>query len=153
MKTTINSNNFTHSTKVPIRFTDIDIFGHVTNTSYPIIYGEARIDYIEKALGVSRKNFDVKSIVAHFSIDYFEPLEMGDEIEVYTRCAKIGNKSFHLEAAIKRITPEKNENIVSRSLTVIVSYDYQKQKTIKVPNNFIDAMLRFEKQDSVSLKI
>lgn len=82
-------------------------------------------------------NLDFSSVVANINISYKYPLFFGDKLDVYTRCNKIGTKSFELENLIFG-TNKKGERILSATaLTTMVSVD---TKTGKTQNNDSEKM-------------
>jgi acyl-CoA thioester hydrolase len=74
-----------------VRFRDRDAMGHVNNAVYSTYLEEARI-------GVLGDLGDV--ILARVEIDFRAELRMGEEVEVRTRCPRVGTKSFELEHVI-----------------------------------------------------
>ena len=74
-----------------VRFRDCDAMGHVNNAVYSTYLEEARI-------GVLGDLFDF--ILARVEIDFRSELRMGEDVEVRTRCPRIGTKSFDLEHAV-----------------------------------------------------
>ena len=93
-----------------VRFRDCDAMGHVNNAVYSTYLEEARIGVLG---GLS--NF----ILARVEIDFRAELRMGEEIEVRTRCSRIGTKSFDLEHVIAA-----GDRIVAEAKSVLVAYDY-----------------------------
>src|SRR6188508_2977250 len=103
------TNPFVHRDQV--RFRDCDAMGHVNNAVYSTYLEEARI-------GVLGDLFDF--ILARVEIDFRAELRMGEEIEVRTRCSRIGTKSFDLEHVIA-----VGDRVVAEAKSVLVAYDYE----------------------------
>ena len=59
----------------------------------------------------------------------FAELRMGEEVEVRTRCSRIGTKSFDLDHEIAT----SSGRIVAEAKSVLVSYDYERGESIAVP--------------------
>ena len=74
-----------------VRWRDCDAMGHVNNAVYSTFLEEARIE----ALGGL-----AKFILARVEIDFRSELHAAEEIEVRTRCSRIGTKSLDLEHEI-----------------------------------------------------
>ena len=83
--------DFPHVHRDTVRFRDCDAMGHVNNAVYSTYLEEARI-------GVLGGLNDF--ILARVEIDFRSELRMGEEVEVRTRCPRIGTKSFDLEHVI-----------------------------------------------------
>ncbi|HNP48617.1 MAG TPA: thioesterase family protein, partial [Bacteroidia bacterium] len=69
-----------------------------------------------------------------------------DEIFVYTRCSRIGTKSFDLEYQLSRFK-EGKEIIVADACTVMVAFDYTTKKSIEVPPAWREALRAYEGED------
>ncbi len=93
-----------------VRFGDCDPMGHVNNATYSTYLEEARI----QALG-GLSSF----ILARVEIDFRSELRAGEEIEVRTRCSRIGTKSLDLEHEI-----HANGRLAAQAKSVLVGYDY-----------------------------
>jgi acyl-CoA thioester hydrolase len=103
-----------------VRFRDCDAMGHVNNAVYSTYLEEARIGVLG-GLG----NF----ILARVEIDFRAELRMGEEVEVRTRCSRIGTKSFDLEHVISA-----DGRVVAEARSVLVSYDYGRGESVPVPD-------------------
>ena len=104
-----------------VRFRDCDAMGHVNNAVYSTYLEEARI-------GVLGDLIDF--ILARVEIDFRSELRMGEEVEVRTRCSRIGTKSFDLEHVIAA-----DGRVVAEAKSVLVSYDYERGESVPVPDD------------------
>jgi acyl-CoA thioester hydrolase len=93
-----------------VRFRDCDAMGHVNNAVFSTYLEQARI----AALG----GLDA-FILARVEIDFRAELRAGEQIEVRSRCTRIGTKSFDLEHEIWAA-----DRKVADAKSVLVSYDY-----------------------------
>lgn len=103
-----------------VRFNDCDPMGHVNNALYSTYLEEARIGALG-GLG--------EFILARVEIDFRSELRAGEEIEIASRCSRVGTKSFELE---HRITA--GERVVAEATSVLVSYDYERGASMPVPD-------------------
>ena len=103
-----------------VRFRDCDAMGHVNNAVYSTYLEEARI-------GVLGDLIDF--ILARVEIDFRSELRMGEEVEVRTRCSRVGTKSFDLEHVIAA-----DGRVVAEAKSVLVSYDYGRGESVPVPD-------------------
>ncbi len=118
--------------------------GHVNNANYLTYIEVARVKYFEDVAGTDRKwSQQVGIILARIEIDYKAPVFLHDTIFVYTRCSRIGTKSFTLDW---RIVREKsgNEEVVAQGVAVLVCYDYVHEKTIAIPAEQRQRLEEFE---------
>jgi acyl-CoA thioester hydrolase len=140
--------NFKHKSSTYIRFSDIDAFGHVNNAVYLTFFEQARFNYFNDVVKVDVQWAKQGIILAKAEVDFILPVIITDKISIYTRCSRIGNKSFDLEYVAVR---EKNglEEIVAKSLSILVAFDYQK----KLPMNILDSWRQQFHKYETSLKI
>ena len=103
-----------------VRFRDCDAMGHVNNAVYSTYLEEARIGVLG-ALG--------DFILARVEIDFRSELRNGEEVEVRTRCSRIGTKSFDLEHEVVA-----DGRVVAEAKSVLVSYDYGRGESVPVPD-------------------
>jgi acyl-CoA thioester hydrolase len=102
-----------------VRFRDCDAMGHVNNAVYSTYLEEARIGVLGDLIGF---------ILARVEIDFRSELRNGEDVEVRTRCSRIGTKSFDLEHVISA-----DGRLVADARSVLVSYDYELGASIEVP--------------------
>jgi acyl-CoA thioester hydrolase len=102
-----------------VRFRDCDAMGHVNNAVYSTYLEEARIGVLGDLIGF---------ILARVEIDFRSELRNGEDVEVRTRCSRIGTKSFDLEHVISA-----DGRLVADAKSVLVSYDYELGASIEMP--------------------
>ena len=105
---------FVHRERV--RFRDCDAMGHVNNAVFSTYLEEARIGVLG---GLT------PFILARVEIDFRSQLRVGDEIEVGTRCSRIGTKSFDLEHEIR-----SDGRVVADARSILVGYDYVAEQSV-----------------------
>ena len=103
-----------------VRFRDCDAMGHVNNAVYSTYLEESRIGVLG---GLT------EFILARVEIDFRSELRMGEEVEVRTRCSRIGTKSFDLEHVLAA-----GGRVVAEARSVLVSYDYARAESVPVPD-------------------
>src|ERR1051326_5853842 len=86
--------SFRHKTKMEIRFVDVDAFGHVNNANYLTYFEQARVSYFDEVAGWDYDWSRQGIILARAEVNYVLPANFRDEVYVYTRCSRIGTKSF-----------------------------------------------------------
>ena len=133
-----------HKTHISIRFPDIDAMGHANNAKHITYLEEARIQYFEDVLGGNIEWKKEGIILARIEYNFVNPIYLRDNLNIYTWCAKIGNKSFHLHHRVIKQNIDGTETIIGEAQTVLVCYDYQKEKSIEVPQVWIDKISQFE---------
>jgi acyl-CoA thioester hydrolase len=103
-----------------VRFRDCDAMGHVNNAVFSTYLEEARIGVLG-GLG--------DFILARVEIDFRSELRSGEDVEVRSRCSRVGTKSFDLEHEIVA-----DGRVVAEAKSVLVSYDYGLGAGVPVPD-------------------
>lgn len=124
---------FRHRIHIQVRFKDVDMMGHINNAEYFSYVELARLKYFDEVIGESSDWHDQHGLImAHFEIDFRSAGKFDDNIFIYTRCSKLGKKSFDLQWIIVREN-SGGEDIIAEGKTVIACYDYHSGKTIEIP--------------------
>ena len=128
------------STKIQVRFSDIDSMGHVNNAIYLNYFEYARIQYFNALIGTEWDWFDQGLLLANNNIDYLKPVLLTDDISIDTKCVKTGNKSFVLE--YKLYVHKENEKVIyTQGTSTLVCYNYNLKKTIEIPEELKNEMI------------
>jgi acyl-CoA thioester hydrolase len=132
---------FKYRSALEMRFTDLDMMGHVNNAVYFTYMEIGRTKYWQQAIQWDWKKTGV--VIGQASINYLKPILLGDKISIYVRTSRIGNTSFDLEYIIIK---EKNgeEIVCSKGKTVCVVYDYESKSPVQIPLKERNKMIEFE---------
>ncbi|ARZ70061.1 acyl-CoA thioesterase [Streptomyces sp. HU2014] len=111
-----------HLYSCPLRWSDMDAFGHVNNAVFIRYLEEARIDFMFRlAPGEGSTSFQGGSVVARHEIDYLRPLvHRHAPVTVETWVTKVGAASLTVAYEVK-----DEEQIYVRASTVVVPYDFE----------------------------
>jgi acyl-CoA thioester hydrolase len=135
---------FRHTISIDIRFGDMDAMGHVNNAKYMTFMESGRIQYFRDLglwQGVPRL---IGPIMAKATVEYKLPLDLDDgRIEVFTRCARLGNKSYDMEHLIVRQRDGRAE-VAAQGTIVLVAFDYQTGQSIPLPDPWREAIIAYE---------
>ena len=134
-----NVGDFRHSIDLFARFGDVDMLGHVNNTVYITYVEEARIQYARDVFGWDGTPSKLGLIVARIAIDYLLPIYAGQTIRLYTRCTRLGNKSFDLAHLMLR-----EDELASKIETTLVAYDAEAEKSHPIPDAFRQNIIAYE---------
>ncbi|NUR06093.1 MAG: acyl-CoA thioesterase [Nocardioidaceae bacterium] len=105
-----------------VRFSDVDVYGHVNNVKYFEYYQEARIAFV---LGLGGDGlFDAGStdrqVVARIDVDYRRPILFRPEpYVVETRVTRIGTSSYDLACRIL----DEEQTVYSLAEVRLVAFD------------------------------
>ncbi|OGU60191.1 MAG: hypothetical protein A2X64_02990 [Ignavibacteria bacterium GWF2_33_9] len=133
---------FTFSNKIKVQFGQVDAIGILYNIQYFSIFENGRTNYLQNLNFINNLKDFVKfpvMTVAH-SIDYFNPAEFLDEIEIFTRVSQIGNSSIVFES----LAVKNNDLLLSKLSSTYVYIDLQTRKSISIPEFIKQKFLDFE---------
>lgn len=102
-----------------VRFSDVDVYGHVNNVKYFEYLQESRIplmrDLVEDLPGAG----ETRVVVAQTDVDYKVPILFRPEpYDVWSRITHVGTRSFTIESEIR-----DGEQVLSRARVVLVCFD------------------------------
>jgi acyl-CoA thioester hydrolase len=126
---------FRHAVPMPIRWADLDSLGHVNNALYLTYLEQARIHFINALEIWDGKPDKIGMIMAKVVMEFKLPLVANDEIVVYTRVARLGNKSYDTEQHIVRHNDGQTELAASALITIAV-YDYRIGQSVIIPDDW-----------------
>ena len=87
---------------IPIRWRDMDAYGHVNNAVYLTYLEECRDAWLQALLGSEEAGWDF--VLAHVGIDYRRQLTQADEQVVVTcRLVSFGRSSLRTREEIRRM--------------------------------------------------
>ncbi len=117
-----------HTYECHVRFSDVDVYGHVNNVKYFEYYQEARIAFV---LSLSGDGYDAQSsmrqVVARIDVDYKRPILFRPEpYLVETWVTRIGTSSYDLSC---RIVDAEGDTLYSRADVSLVAFDLGTQRS------------------------
>jgi acyl-CoA thioester hydrolase len=139
---------YKHSVPVKVRFSDLDVVGHLNNAKYQTFLEEARIAYFHDVLRQHKSSLDFNVVLSKISIDFIKPIEFGDDITVYTRIFNLTTNSHEVHQLFVRKEQEKTE-IVATAQTVMAAFDYQTKKPTTFPESYCERVRSFEETGEI----
>lgn len=116
----------------PVRFSDLDAMGHLNNAKFLTYFEEGRAAWCRDCLGMAPESTAYPLIVAHIAIDYLLPVGFGGEVEVSTRCSKVGHKSITITGQINLVHGD-GPVTAARYTAILAWYDYALKSTTPIP--------------------
>ncbi len=132
---------FRHCLPVQIRFTDVDMLGHLNNNIYFAFMDLAKIDYFKTIFGKLPDMRSIDMVVVHIDIDFYKPTFFGQRVEVWSTVTAIGNKSFHME---QRIVDCDTKETHCRATVVVSGFDPATNKSLPIADSWRQAISSFE---------
>ncbi|MGW0082995.1 acyl-CoA thioesterase [Streptomyces sp. NPDC003393] len=113
-----------HTYRCPLRWADMDAYGHVNNVVFLRYLEEARIDFLFRP----DKDFRQGSVVARHEIDYKRQLVHRHEpVDIELWVTEVRAASFTLGYEVK-----DGDRIYVRASTVIVPFDFEAQRPRRI---------------------
>jgi acyl-CoA thioester hydrolase len=134
---------FRHHLALQVRWGDMDALGHVNNAVYLTYLEQARIDYASGLWSRSPRGVGIGLIMARAVIDYKMSLFSDDDVHIYTRCSRLGNRSFDMEQWVTRLKDDELQVAAQATITVVV-YDYDAQQSVPIPEAWREIMQSYE---------
>lgn len=140
---------YKHFTPVKVRFSDLDIAGHLNNAKYQTFMEEARIAHFHDVCSKAKSCLDFNVVMSKISIDFIKPIEFGDDIIIYTRIFNITEHSHEVHQLFVRREKDKHE-IVATAQSVMAAFDYHTKKLTTFPEEYREAIRSFEETGEIS---
>lgn len=128
---------FTNRLPIQIRFSDVDVVGHVNNIVFFEYYDTGKAAFMTQLLGRSISWEEVDTVVANIDCAFIAPIFWGEEIEVLTACTYLHDKSFRLLQMLRNTQTGEVKSICE---TVMVSFDPNTQKSAPLSSEWRDKL-------------
>ena len=136
---------YRHKETYRVRYDDLDTYRHVNNKAFLAYVEDARIHYFSAAAQLRNNQTAAHgAMVVHASIDYRAQIQPFEEVDVYTRCARLGSSSMTLHHLILA-GPERR--IAATSTTILAAVDFQTGKSMPVPEETANRIVQWEPVD------
>ena len=126
--------NYQFSTTIDVRITDLNYGNHLANESLLSIIHEARVRFL---IHWGYTEMDIEGIgimMADSVIIYKSQSYYGDSLNIEVGIGEVSKKSCDL---YYRVTKDEDK-IVALCKTSIVFFDYQTQKPVRIPSEFLE---------------
>lgn len=124
---------FRHHLPIQVRWGDMDALGHVNNAVYLTYLEQARVDHLRRELGLwDGQSGKIGVILARVEIDFKLPLFAGDDVHVFSRVTRLGNRSIDIEQVVTRLKNKQYE-LAARALVTGVIFDYASNQSTPIP--------------------
>ena len=118
-----------HKTEIQVRFSDIDMAGHVHNGVYLSYFEQGRVDFFKSIIGEDW-NWKKKGVVlGRNEVDYLKTIKLNDHVFVNTWCEHVGNKSFTLAYELYKVK-EGKEILCTKGRTILVCMDFENDVSV-----------------------
>ena len=141
MSKIISLNDFKYKTPIPIRFSDMDLFGHANNAVFLTYFEQARSNYWNEIIKWDWNAMGI--ILAKAEVEFLKPIVLTDELFAYVKTSRIGNSSWDLDYLL--VTQTNDDTIIkAKGKTIQVCFDYTNNQPAPIPEREKQAMINFE---------
>jgi len=129
--------------KIQVRFSDIDVMGHVNNAVYLSYFEMARVVFFSELMG---GEWDWKKngvLLRKNEIEYIKPVLLHEVPEIFIYTEKVGSKSFVLGYDLK-----VNNEIRTTGSSVLVSFDSLNNQSIEIPGKMKAILIQLFRNDN-----
>jgi len=112
----------------PLRWSDMDAYGHVNNARFLTLYEEARVAlFFTGARQMGLTSFEDGIVIARHEIDYVRPVDYGDPVRIEMWVEEIRHSRFTI--AYELID---REVVASRARSVCVPFNLEFQRPRRI---------------------
>ncbi len=130
---------FSFSTSIPVRITDLNYGNHVGNDAVLSIIHEARMQFL-KSFGYTEMEFaGVGMIMSDVVIEFKNELFYGDIVIASVIATEFSKFGFDIYYKLEK-APGDKKVLVAAAKTGMVCYDYAKKKIVSIPEEAIDKL-------------
>lgn len=122
---------FSFSTPIQVRFSDIDGYLHVNNGIYFSYFEHARAVFLHEV--ADWNVMTIGTVVGRIEIDYIRPIHLEDQVEALVKCSRMGNSSFDLEQFLIGKDAKGNEHVFAKCRCVMVAVEMNTMKPVPIP--------------------
>lgn len=125
-----------HVTRIPIRWGDMDAYGHVNNTIYFRYMEQARVEWLE-AMDIVVRPLGEAPVIINASCTFLVPMTYPGTVEVRTFIGQLGRSSIptHVEMRL-----EGDDTLYAEGAAKVVWMDTASGKSVPIPDRVRTAL-------------
>jgi acyl-CoA thioester hydrolase len=107
----------------PLRWSDMDAYGHVNNARFLTLYEEARVAlFFTGAREMGLTSFEDGIVISRHEVDYLRPVDYGDPVRIELWVSEVRPSRFTVSYELI-----DREAVASRALSVCVPFNLEGQ--------------------------
>ena len=122
------------ATRIRPRFSDTDALGHINNTVIPVWFLEAREPVLRWFAPDNDLSVGALAVV-RIEVDYLNETHFGDDVEIRSGVARIGNSSFQLRQEVWQAG-----QCTARGLATLVNFDRAARRARGIPDSIRETL-------------
>ena len=132
---------FHHCLPVQMRFTDIDMLGHLNNNVYLSFMDLAKVNYFSDVLPEGMDWHSINAVVVHISCDFYSPSYFNESLEVWTTVTTVGEHSFKMEQRIVNSTTGQTKCV---GTTIMAGFDPATTQGKAIDRHWVECVEKYE---------
>lgn len=137
----ITREQFAHFSQLATRWGDEDRLGHVNNAKFFTYDESARLEYFERLAGGDAGFWQGSGLIlAHVGCDFLQQLHHPATLDIGIRITTLGRTSLRTQGAMF-----VGERLMAVTRSVIVWFDFHRQRAVPVPEPVKQAIRAFER--------
>lgn len=129
------------NTPVQLRFSDIDMLGHLNNSRYFELFDLAKNDYFTRVAGGKIEWSRPPVMIANINCDFISQTTFHEPVEVQTQVDRLGDKSFVL---VQQLVNSKTGEVKCCCASTMVNFDVEARIPASLSQEWRDAIAAFE---------
>jgi acyl-CoA thioester hydrolase len=130
---------YRHFQRIPTRWMDNDVYGHVNNVQYYSYFDTVVNQYLIEQGVLDIERSAVVGLVVETGCQYFTPIAFPDVVDAGLRVARLGNSSVRYEVGIFR---NQEAATAAQGYFVHVYVDRASRRPVPLPAELRDALAR-----------
>lgn len=122
-----------HTARIPVRWGDMDFYGHVNNTVYFRFLEQARVEWIEQAGYAVDPNRESGPVVINASCTFLRPVNYPATVIVKLYAGDVGRSSV---MTWYELFVEGEEGLYAEGSSKVVWMDMTSNKSVPIPDGF-----------------
>ena len=132
---------YRHYMPLQIRFTDIDMLGHLNNAIFVNFFDMGKTNYFSTVRKGPLSWDTISLVIVNINCSFFAPVYFTDKVEVYTKTVEIGERSVTMD---QRIVNTETGVTHAMCRTVLAGFDIQNHCGIPVTDEWRRMITQFE---------
>ncbi len=133
----IDISSYPHTTKIPTRWMDNDVYGHVNNVQYYSFFDTAVNGYLVDAGVLDMHEGETIGLVVETGCNYFAPIAFPDVVVAGVAVERIGNSSVKYRIGLFRAGDKEPS---AQGFFVHVYVDRESRRPTSIPNDMRTAL-------------
>src|SRR5699024_5640498 len=124
--------SFSFSIDIDIRFSEVDMFGHMNNVASFAYFEEARIKLMQHVGIYTEFNGNEVPVVGDLQCDYHKQVYFGETLTLYVKIASIGNSSMDIH--YMGVKPDGQVALTGRG--VVINMDKKSGRSAPISDEY-----------------